>query len=80
MKGLRQRPRQVKGRCAACRYFDICGGNTRTRAWQLTGDAWEEDPGCYLTDTEIGAVTSRPRLTATAYHRPRRNTIKETMP
>jgi heme d1 biosynthesis radical SAM protein NirJ len=80
MKGLKQRPRQVKGRCAECRYFDICGGNTRTRAWQLTGDPWEEDPGCYLTDTEIGAGTSRPRLTVTAYHRRRRNSTKETMP
>jgi heme d1 biosynthesis radical SAM protein NirJ len=80
MKGLKQRPRQVKGRCAECRYFDICGGNTRTRAWQLSADPWEEDPGCYLTDTEIGARTSRPRLTVTAYHRPRRNTIREPMP
>jgi heme d1 biosynthesis radical SAM protein NirJ len=80
MAGLKQRPRQVKGRCAECRYFDICGGNTRTRAWQLTGDPWEEDPGCYLSDAEIGAETSRPRLTVTAYHRPRRDTTHETMP
>ena len=41
---------------------------------------WEEDPGCYLTDAEIGAGISRPRLTVTAYHRPRRNITKETMP
>jgi radical SAM protein with 4Fe4S-binding SPASM domain len=80
MKGLKQRPRTVEGRCAQCRYFDICGGNTRTRAWQLTGNPWEEDPGCYLTDTEIGAGASRPRLRVTAYHRPRRNALKETMP
>lgn len=26
------------------------------RALQLTGDAWEEDPGCYLTDEEIGVA------------------------
>jgi len=54
MAGLKQRPRQVKGRCADCRDFAICGGNTRVRAQQLTGDAWSEDPGCYLTDAEIG--------------------------
>ncbi len=39
-----------------CQHFAICGGNTRTRAQQLTGDPWAEDPGCYLTDEEIGAV------------------------
>jgi heme d1 biosynthesis radical SAM protein NirJ len=54
MAGLKQSPRQVKGRCAACAYLDICNGNTRTRAFQLSGDPWAEDPGCYLTDAEIG--------------------------
>ncbi|HXZ52829.1 MAG TPA: radical SAM protein, partial [Burkholderiales bacterium] len=56
MAGLKKRPREVRGRCGACAYFDICGGNTRVRALQLTGDAWEEDPGCYLTDEEIGVA------------------------
>jgi heme d1 biosynthesis radical SAM protein NirJ len=54
MAGLKARPRPLKGRCAACAYLDVCGGNTRVRARQLTGDPWEEDPGCYLTDAEIG--------------------------
>ena len=54
MAGLKRRPRQIKGRCGQCRRFDICGGNTRVRALQITGDPWEEDPACYLTDTEIG--------------------------
>jgi heme d1 biosynthesis radical SAM protein NirJ len=54
MAGLKQKPRQVKGRCGRCRHFDICGGNTRVRAMQITGDPWEEDPACYLTDEEIG--------------------------
>jgi heme d1 biosynthesis radical SAM protein NirJ len=53
MKGLKASPRQIKGRCGECRYFDICGGNTRVRAMQLTGDPWAEDPACYLTDAEI---------------------------
>ncbi|MBF0372399.1 MAG: heme d1 biosynthesis radical SAM protein NirJ [Alphaproteobacteria bacterium] len=54
MSGLRQRPRPVGGRCAGCAHLDICNGNTRTRAFRLTGDPWAEDPGCYLTDHEIG--------------------------
>lgn len=54
MAGLKQRPRPVKGRCAACRFLTICNGNTRVRAHQVSGDPWAEDPGCYLTDDEIG--------------------------
>jgi heme d1 biosynthesis radical SAM protein NirJ len=54
MAGLRQRPRPLKGRCRDCAFLAICNGNTRSRAFQLTGDPWAEDPGCYLTDTEIG--------------------------
>ncbi|MCP5087968.1 MAG: heme d1 biosynthesis radical SAM protein NirJ [Rhodobacteraceae bacterium] len=53
MAGLKQNPRQVGGRCGRCAYFSICNGNTRVRALQLTGDAWAEDPACYLTDDEI---------------------------
>ncbi len=54
MAGLKQHPRPVKGRCARCAYLDICNGNTRVRALQLTDDPWAEDPACYLTDEEIG--------------------------
>jgi heme d1 biosynthesis radical SAM protein NirJ len=58
MAGLKARPRRVEGRCAACAEFAICGGNTRVRAWQTTGNLWAEDPGCYLGDAEIGLVES----------------------
>ena len=54
MAGLKASPRIIKGRCGECAYFDICGGNTRVRAQQLTGDPWQEDPACYLSDAEIG--------------------------
>lgn len=54
MAGLKQSPRPVKGRCADCAHLDICNGNTRVRAHQTTGDFWAEDPGCYLTDEEVG--------------------------
>ena len=54
MAGLKAHPRKVGGRCGACIHFDICGGNTRVRAQQMSGDPWAEDPGCYLSDEEIG--------------------------
>ncbi len=69
LAGLRRTPRPVKGRCGGCAYLDICGGNTRVRAWQLTGDPWQEDPACYLDDEEIGLASSRQRLTVTPYAR-----------
>lgn len=69
MAGLKQRPRPVGGRCAACRHLDICGGNTRVRAEQITGNAWAEDPGCYLDDNEIGLCATQPatRVTVTPF-------------
>jgi heme d1 biosynthesis radical SAM protein NirJ len=66
MAGLRSRPRPVKGRCGACRHLDICGGNTRVRALRLTGDAWAEDPACYLTDEEVG-IAPRQRVAVTPF-------------
>jgi len=62
MAGLKQRPRLVHGRCGECQYRDICGGNTRTRAYQLTGDPWAEDPGCYLDDAELRITGDHNRL------------------
>lgn len=59
MLGFRESPRPVKGRCKSCDYLNICGGNTRTRAFAQSGDAWAEDPGCYLDDEEIGLVTDK---------------------
>jgi len=56
MAGLKQSPRPLKGRCGSCGYQTICNGNTRVRAQQVYGDAWAEDPGCYLTDDEILAI------------------------
>ena len=66
MAGLKAAPRPLKGRCGACGQRDICNGNTRVRAMQLTGDPWEEDPACYLTDEEIGVETAR-RVALTPY-------------
>lgn len=67
LAGLRRRPREIGGRCGECRYFDICNGNTRIRGFQLTGDYWGEDPGCYLTDAEIGRDAPGERLVVTPF-------------
>jgi heme d1 biosynthesis radical SAM protein NirJ len=67
MAGLKRRPRVIGGRCGACAFFDVCGGNTRVRAMRITGDAWAEDPGCYLTDAEIGVTAPTERVTVTPY-------------
>lgn len=67
MAGLKKKPRQITGRCGSCAYFDICGGNTRVRAMQLTGDPWAEDPACYLGDAEIGLGESGARLQVTPF-------------
>ena len=50
---LKDKKRYVKGRCAVCRWLDICGGNFRARAEAVTGDIWAPDPACYLTNKEI---------------------------
>ena len=71
MAGLKRMPRAIKGRCGACNYFDICGGNTRVRAHQLTGDPWAEDPACYLMDEEIGVAPGAKRIQLTPYTRQR---------
>lgn len=63
---LRLRPRPLKGRCGACAFQSVCGGNTRIRALQLTGDPWAEDPACYLSNAEIG-VADADRLTVTPF-------------
>ena len=53
MSGLKNRKPLLKGRCAQCKFLDNCNGNFRTRAEAKTGDFWQSDPSCYLTDEEI---------------------------
>jgi len=59
LKKLKEKKKHVKGRCATCRWLDICAGNFRVRAEATTGDLWAPDPACYLTDEEI-ALTHGP--------------------
>jgi radical SAM protein with 4Fe4S-binding SPASM domain len=55
LAALRDRLPRLKGRCASCRFLNLCGGNFRVRALAATGDMWAPDPACYLTDAEIAA-------------------------
>jgi 12,18-didecarboxysiroheme deacetylase len=56
MKRLKDKRPYVKGRCAQCKWLQICGANFRVRAEAATGDLWNPDPACYLTDEEIGLI------------------------
>ena len=67
MAGLKASPRPVGGRCGECQHLTICGGNTRVRAQQLTGDPWAEDPGCYLNDDEVGVSGHAQRVQLTPF-------------
>lgn len=53
MAKLKEKKRHVKGRCADCRWLDVCGGNFRVRAEAVSNDVWAPDPACYLGDEEI---------------------------
>ncbi len=53
LKKLRDRKEFLQGRCARCRWLDLCNGNLRARAEAVTGGFWASDPGCYLSDEEI---------------------------
>jgi 12,18-didecarboxysiroheme deacetylase len=54
MAKLKEKKKHMKGRCASCRWLEVCAGNFRVRAEASTGDLWAPDPACYLTDGEIG--------------------------
>ncbi|MBI4231940.1 radical SAM protein, partial [Candidatus Peregrinibacteria bacterium] len=54
---LKNRKPNLKGRCAECKFVNLCGGSFRVRADIATGDPFAPDPACYLTDEEIGLKT-----------------------
>lgn len=56
LAGLKNRKSLLQGRCATCRWLDLCNGNFRARAAAVSGDFWGEDPACYLTDEEINHI------------------------
>jgi radical SAM protein with 4Fe4S-binding SPASM domain len=64
--GLRDRLPRLQGRCAACRFAGLCGGGFRVRAEQVHGNPWGPDPGCYLSDEEIGRASASAAVTLQA--------------
>lgn len=62
MKGLKNKASMVKGRCRLCRYFKMCTGAMRVRAYRAFGDPWGPDPQCYLTDEEIGLDEQKKKI------------------
>lgn len=52
LKRMRDKTRYLKGKCARCKFSYLCRG-CRVRAEVAHGDAFAEDPACYLSDEEI---------------------------
>lgn len=46
----------LKGRCGACEYRELCGGS-RSRAFALAGDPFAEDPSCIYQPQALAAVS-----------------------
>jgi len=55
LAALRTRADRLEGKCAGCRFLDVCGGGFRVRAVQVHGNLWAPDPACYLSEQEIAA-------------------------
>ena len=53
LRALRSREDHLSGRCADCRYADVCRGASRLRALTVEDDPFAPDPQCYLTDDEV---------------------------
>ena len=53
MRKLKDRKPFLEGRCADCRFLEVCNGNFRVRAEEVSGNIWTPDAACYLTDDEI---------------------------
>ena len=51
---LKNKKEHMTGRCASCKWLNVCAGNFRARAESFYDDLWAPDPACYLTDEEIG--------------------------
>ncbi|HEY5958842.1 MAG TPA: hypothetical protein VIV60_19910, partial [Polyangiaceae bacterium] len=45
---------QLKGKCGACNYRNICGGS-RARAYAVSGDPLAEEPDCAYLPKLVGA-------------------------
>jgi pseudo-rSAM protein/SPASM domain protein len=66
LSALRDRPANLRGRCADCEYADVCRGGSRLRALAVEGDLFAPDPQCYLTDAERRGTAAGADVEATA--------------
>ncbi|EMA16063.1 MULTISPECIES: TIGR04347 family pseudo-SAM/SPASM protein [Haloarcula] len=53
LSALRNREEHLTGKCADCRYAEVCRGASRLRALTVEDDLFAPDPQCYLEETEI---------------------------
>lgn len=53
LQALRDRIPYLPERCQRCSFIKICNGNFRARAEAVSGNLWQDDPACYLTEEEI---------------------------
>ncbi len=58
LRRLREREAHLTGRCARCRYRELCRGGSRLRALAVEGDPFAPDPQCYLREEEITPLGS----------------------
>ncbi len=56
---FREKNHHIGGKCRACRYFNLCGGGCRVRAFAASGNISSEDPFCFINNTkgEDGGLT-----------------------
>ncbi|WP_181690836.1 TIGR04347 family pseudo-SAM/SPASM protein [Natronomonas sp. LN261] len=52
LQAVRNRPENLTGRCADCRYKEICRGGSRLRALADGNGLFGPDPQCYLEEDE----------------------------
>ena len=53
LRRLRARTSRLVGRCAGCRFVDLCGGGLASRALASGAGLEGSDPACHLSDGEI---------------------------
>ena len=53
LRALREREDHLTGKCADCRYRDVCRGASRLRSLAAHDHPFGPDPQCYLSEAEV---------------------------
>ncbi len=64
LRAVRERPENLTGRCAPCRYRTVCRGGSRLRALAAGNGLFGPDPQCYLDESERRATDAGPSANA----------------